>query len=37
MMRVAVAALRPCAEKMMATRASRVVEVGVSGRGGARE
>jgi hypothetical protein len=35
--RVVVVALQPCAEKTTATRASRAVEVGASGRGGARE
>jgi hypothetical protein len=35
--RAVVAVLRPCAEKTTATRASRAVEVGASGRGGARE
>jgi hypothetical protein len=34
---VVAAALRSCAEKMTAMRASRAVEVGASGRGGARE
>jgi hypothetical protein len=37
MVRAVVAVLQPCAEKTMATRASRAVEVGTSGRGGARE
>jgi hypothetical protein len=35
--RVVVAALRPCAEKMTAMRVSQAIEVGASGRGGARE
>jgi hypothetical protein len=36
-MRAVVAVLRPCAEKTTATRASRAIEVGASGQGGARE
>jgi hypothetical protein len=35
--KVVAVALRPCAEKTTAMRASRAVEVGASGRGGARE